>query len=175
MENNNKVSRYYGKLPPEMLSDLDALLVKMRRVNRKVVTKKTINRKDIIPLPDDESVRLWGYLRHCCSMVTTWPNVRKAIATIAGKSSMTYDEVRDDCIDSLTTHVYTYAWRKYRHSEDCGIVFKTAEFGYKAWISSQNMFHDGVELSKNIFFADNPSCGNKVSCSAKSADTTFYS
>ena len=80
MENNNKVSRYYGKLPPEMLSDLDALLVKMRRVNRKVVTKKTINRKDIVPLPDDEYVRLWGYLRHCCSMVTTW-RTRKSATT----------------------------------------------------------------------------------------------
>lgn len=167
--------RFYGKLPPEMLADLDSLLIKLRRINRKVLKQKTVKRSEIRPLPDDEYLRLWGYLRHCCSLVTTWPNIRKAIAAIAEKSDRTEDDVRNECVDSLTTHVYTYAWRKYRHSEDCGLVFTTAEFGYKAWITSQNLFHDGVELSKNIFYADNPSCGNKVSSSAKTTDAPFYS
>ena len=163
MENNNKVSRYYGKLPPEMLSDLDALLIKLRRVNRKVLSQKTIRRTDIRPLPDDEYVRLWGYLRHCCSLVTTWPNVRKAISSIAEKCSMDIDAVREDCIDSLTTFVYTYSWRKYRHSEDCGLVFSTAEFGYKTWVTQQNVYHNGVDLSVDLFRSDNPSSGGKVS------------
>ena len=146
-----------------MLSDLDSLLVKLRRINRKVLKQKTIKRTEIRALPDGEYLRLWGYLRHCCSLVTTWPNVRKAIAAIADKSSRTEDDVRDECIDALTTHVYTYAWRKYRHSYDCGLVFTTAEFGYKTWITSQNMFHDGVDLSRELFASDNPSCGRKVS------------
>lgn len=161
--NDSRWNRFYGKLPPEMLSDLDSLLVKLRRINRKVLKQKTIKRTEIRALPDGEYLRLWGYLRHCCSLVTTWPNVRKAIAAIADKSSRTEDDVRDECIDALTTHVYTYAWRKYRHSDDCGLVFATAEFGYKTWITSQNMFHDGVDLSRELFASDNPSCGRKVS------------
>lgn len=161
--NDSRWNRFYGKLPPEMLSDLDSLIVKLRRINRKVLKQKTIKSTEIRTLPDDEYLRLWGYIRHCCSLVTTWPNVRKAIAAIADKSSRTEDDVRDECIDAITTHVYTYAWRKYRHSEDCGLVFKTAEFGYKTWITSQNMFHDGVDLSRELFASDNPSCGRKVS------------
>ena len=161
--NDSKTGRFYGKLPPEMLADLDFLLIKLRRINRKVLKQKTIKRTEIRALPDGEYLRLWGYLRHCCSLVTTWPNVRRAISAIADKSSRTEDDVREECIDVLTTHVYTYSWRKYRHSEDCGLVFTTAEFGYKGWITSQNLYHDGVEFSRELFASDNPSCGGKVS------------
>ena len=155
--------RFYGKLPSEMLADLDSLLIKLRKINRKVLKQKTVKRSEIRPLPDDEYLRLWGYLRHCCSLVTTWTNVRMAISAIAEKSSRTEDDVRDECIDAMTTHVYTYSWRKYRHSEDCGLVFSTAEFGYKSWVSSQNLYHDGVEFSRELFASDNPSCGRKIS------------
>lgn len=161
--NDARKGRFYGKLPPEMLADLDYLLVKLRRINRKVLKQKTIKSTEIVALPEFEYLRLWGYLRHCCSLVTTWPNVRRAISAIADKSFRTEEDVRDECIDTITTHVYTYAWRKYRHSEDCGLVFKTAEFGYKTWITSQNMFHEGVDLSREIFASDNPSCGSKMS------------
>lgn len=157
--------KYYGKLSPEMLADMDAMLQRLRRMNRGLLKNATIKRGDIRPLPDADYVRLWGYLRHCCTLVASWPNVRKAIAAIADASGRDFDSLRDECIDSMTVHVYTYAWRKYRHSDECGLVFSTAEFGFKAWITSQNMYHGGISLSGELFMADNPSCGSKVNTS----------
>ena len=57
-------SRFFGKLPPEMLAYLDSLLIKLRKINRKVLKQKTVKRTEIKALPDDEYLRLWGYLRH---------------------------------------------------------------------------------------------------------------
>lgn len=157
-----KIAKYYGKLPSVMLADLDALLLKLRRKNRKLLRNATIKRSEISPLPDDEFIRLWGYMRHCCSMVASWPNVSKSIAVIADKSGRDVDGVREECIDSMTVHVYTYAWRKYKHSEECGLVFSTAEFGYKAWISSQNAFHEGESAAESLFVEEKLTGGSKV-------------
>ena len=157
------VCRYYGKLNPLMLADLDGLLLKMRTINKKALRNKTIKRTEIKALPEDDYLRLWGYLRHCCSLVITWPNVKRAIETIAFKSGRTFDDLSEECIDSMTTHVYTYAWRKYKHSEDCGYVFSTAEYGYKAWVSSQNLYHRGGDAAMELFMAESRSCGCKIS------------
>lgn len=153
----------YGKLPESMLADLDGLLLKLRRINRKGLKGQSIKASDIRALPEDENSRLWGYLRHCCTMVAGWPNISKAIAVMASRSNRDFANLREECIDSMTIHVYTYAWRKYRHSSECGLVFKTAEFGYKSWISSQNVYEAGTESFRKQFEDENPSCGRKVS------------
>lgn len=153
---------FYGKFPSAELVDLDSLLVKMRRKNRSLLKRKIIKTTEIRPLCDAEYVRLWGYIRHCCDMVTTWPNIRKAIGVISEKSGRALDDLKDECVDSMTVFVYTYVWRKYVHSDDCGLVFSTAVFGYKSWITSQNAYHSGIDLSIDVFNADNPSRGHKV-------------
>ena len=156
------VSRFYGKLPPEALADLDGLLLKLRNKNKDLLKKKIIKKTEIKPLCDEEYLRLWGYIRHCCDMVTTWPNIRKAIGVISDKSGRSFESTHDECVDSMTVFVYTYAWRKYESSEDCGYVFSTAEYGYKSWIAAQNIYHSGVDAAKEAFEAENPSSGRKV-------------
>jgi hypothetical protein len=166
-------SKYYGKLPPECLRDLDSLLIKMRRINRKNAGRKVIRRNEIVPLPNDEFVRLWGYIRHCCQLATSWPNVRSAIRVVATNSSRDFEDVLNECIDSMTIHVYTYSWRRYRHSDECGYVFKTAEYGYKSWIESQNAYMLGEDAALVIHQEETYS-GRKVSGenSRKSADVS---
>lgn len=154
-------SKYYGKLSPECLRDLDALLIKLRQLNKVHEGKRVIPRNEIIPLPDSEYLRLWGYLEHCCLLATNWKNIRDAISCIADKSGRDFEDVQEECINSMTIHTYTYAWRHYEHSEECGYVFKTAEFGYRAWVEEQNKFHDGVALAFDQHIADN-NCGRKV-------------
>lgn len=160
---NNAIRKYYGKLPDDMLKDMDGMLLKLKRLNRGLLSRKTIKSSEIRPLGAEEYCRLWGYIRHCCSMVTSWPNIRKALLVIADKSGRSFDDVKDECIDSMTIHVYLYSWRKYRHSEDCAYVFTTAEFGYKSWITRQNEYNAGTEAAETILCMDNPSCGWKVS------------
>lgn len=156
-----KQSKYYGKLSPECLVDLDALLIKLRQLNQCHAGKRIIPRNEIVPLPEDEYLRLWGYLRHCCLLTTSWKNIKDAISCIADKSGRTFEEVQEECIDSMTIHVYTYAWRHYEHSEECGYVFTTAEFGYRAWIEEQNKFHKGVDAALEQH-KDGNNCGRKV-------------
>ena len=146
----NRKSKYYGKLTPECLKDLDALLIRMRLINRKNARKKVIRMSDIVSLPDGDYIRLWGYIRHCCQLATSWPNVRKSISVVAEKSGREFHDVMAECIDSMTIHVYTYAWRHYRHSEECGYVFSTAEYGYKSWITSQNSYMMGEIAAAKI-------------------------
>lgn len=156
-----KQSKYYGKLSPECLVDLDALLIKLRQLNQCHAGKRIIPRNEIVPLPENEYLRLWGYLRHCCLLATNWKNIKDAISCIADKSGRTFEEVQEECIDSMTIHVYTYAWRHYEHSEECGYVFTTAEFGYRAWIEEQNKFHKGVDAALEQH-EDRNNCGRKV-------------
>ena len=75
-----RVSKFYGKLPPNVVEDLDGLLLKMKETNKKLLKKKVIDASEIKPLSDEEYLRLWGYIRHCCDLVSTWKNVRNAIA-----------------------------------------------------------------------------------------------
>lgn len=154
-------SRYYGKLPAECLEDLDGLLLKMKKINRKHRGKKVIKGNEIDRLPDDEFLRLWGYIRHCCQLVTGWKNVKDALKVIASNSGRPFEEVLDECIDSMTIHVYTYSWRKYRHSVDCAYVFSTAEFGFKSWISAQNRFSSGIDIAK-VLHDEDTYAGRKV-------------
>lgn len=168
MNNDNKqqaprgIRGFYGKFPSYILADLDGLLIKLKKINKKLLKKKVIKKTEISPLCDEEYLRLWGYIRHCCDMVTTWPNVRKAIGVIAEKSGRSFESLQEECVDSMTVFVYTYAWRKYEHSEDCGYVFSTAEYGYKSWIAAQNQYHSGAVAAKEVFEADNTSGGRKV-------------
>lgn len=157
-----RVSKFYGKLPPNVVEDLDGLLLKMKETNKKLLKKKVIDASEIKPLSDEEYLRLWGYIRHCCDLVSTWKNVRNAICVFAEKSGRSFDSLHDEFVDSMTVFVYTYAWRKYVHSEDCGYVFKTAEYGYKSWAYAQNSFHSGAVAAKELHDADNPSSGRKV-------------
>lgn len=157
-----KFSSFYGKLPKDCIETLDSLLLKMKRLNRRNAGKHVIRTEEIVPLPDDEYVRLWGYIRHCCKLVATWKNVRSAICVVAEKSGRSFDDVHDECVDSMTIHVYTYAWRKYRHSEDCNYVFSTATYGYLAWIDEQNRFNAGIVAEMERVAVENGS-GRKVS------------
>lgn len=138
---------YYGKLSPECLAELDSLLLKLKEANKCHEGKKIIHRDEIVPLPDEEYLKLWEYLRHCCLLVASWPNKRKAISIIAEKRGVQVDEVRDECVDSMTIHCYVYAWRKYQHSTECNYVFATAKFGYQTWIEEQQKFYNGVDVA----------------------------
>lgn len=150
-----KKSKYYGKLSPECLADLDALLLKLRKLNEQHSGKRVILRNEIVPLPDDEYLRLWGYLKHCCLLVTNWKNIKDAISCVATRSGRDFEDVQEECIESMTIHVYTYVWRHYEHSEECGYVFTTAQFGYKAWIDEQNRFHKGVDIALEDYVEEN--------------------
>lgn len=158
--------KYYGKLPPEIVADLDKLLLKLQAKNRTLLKKKVIKSTEfeqIKTLDHDENIRLWEYIRHCCDLVSTWPNVRRAIGVFSEKSGMSFESLHEEFVNSVTTFVYTYAWRKYKHSDDCEYVFSTAIYGYKAWAYEQNCFHSGSVAAKELFDADNPSSGRKVS------------
>ena len=129
---------YYGKLSPECLQELDSLLLELKELNAVHGGKRVIRRTEIVPLPDDKYLKLWGYLTHCCKLASNWDNVKQAINTIASRTNRSFKEVQEECVLSMTIHAYTYAWRHYEHSEDCGYVFRTATFGYRAWIEEQN-------------------------------------
>ena len=159
------VKPYYGKLPGEELSNFDTLLLKMKRRNRANLKRKIIRRNEIVPLNDDEYVLLWGYIRHCCQLVANWKNVCDAIKVVASQSGRQFSDVMDECVDSMSIHVYTYAWRKYRHSADCAYVFSTAEYGFKSWIEGQNKFILGVDAAVTMHQEDLLG-GRKVSCAS---------
>ena len=102
----NRKSKYYGKLTPECLKDLDALLIRMRLINRKNARKKVIRMSDIVSLPDGDYIRLWGYIRHCCQLATSWPNVRKSISVVAEKSGREFHDVMAECRQHDYTRVH---------------------------------------------------------------------
>lgn len=156
---------FYGKLPPEALADLDRLLLKLRETNSALAGRRVIRREEIVPLPDDEYVRLWDYLRHCCHLAASWPNKMAAIRAIAGKRNMSFREVQEEAVDSMTIHCYTYAWRHYRHPDDgdsSAYVLSTAKFGWLSWIEEQNNFHCGIDSALRDFMEEADKCGHKV-------------
>lgn len=134
----------------EERNELDGLLLKMRQANRKNAKRKVIPAEDIVPLGAVENMRLWELIRNCCKLVTTWGNVNSAIRTVAAKANERYEDALEECINSMTMHVYTYAWRKYSHSEDCAYCFSTAIFGFKTWICSENGFQNGIDFMKGL-------------------------
>lgn len=158
-----KISKYYGKLSPELLKDLDALILKLKEINKvnKVGKgRKIVRRSEIVPLPEDEYVRLWGYLRHCCLLAANWKNIRDAIKVVADSSGRSFEDVQAECVETMTIHVYTYVWRHYEHSEECNYVFTTATFGYKSWIEEQNCYIAGIEAARKMTEKDD--VGHKV-------------
>lgn len=158
-----KLSRFYGKLTKECLEGMDRLLLAMKAINKENLKRRVIRRSEIVMLPEGEYLQLWGWLRHCCVLVASWPNISEAISTIAKKREMAFDEVKDEAVDSMTIHCITYAWRKYEHSEDCGYVLSTAMFGWQSWIEEQNSYHDGIAEMIGEEEQRRPSCGHKVS------------
>lgn len=155
-------SKLYGKLSPESLKELDALLLKLKELNSHLSGQKRIRREEIVPLPEKEYLKLWEYLRHCCKLMTCWTNVMRAIKVIASKRGMSFEEVQEECVDSLAIHCYIYAWRHYEHSDDCEYVLSTAKFGWKAWITEQNNYHAGVDKALEDFMEETPTHGRKV-------------
>ena len=155
-----KISKYYGKLAPELLKDLDALILKLKEANRVHEGKRIIRRSEIVPLPDEEYVRLWGYLRHCCLLAANWKNIRDAIKVVADSSGRSFEDVQEECVDTMTIHVYTYVWRHYEHSDECSYVFTTATFGYKSWIEEQNCYMAGTEAAREM--AEEDDVGHKI-------------
>lgn len=156
-----KNSKFYGKLEPAVLQELDGLLLKLKELNKENLKNRVIKRSEIVPLPEKEYLRFWDLIRHCCLLVTSWPNIKKAIGVIASKSGREPADVQEECVDTMTIHVYTYAWRHYEHSEECEYVFSTATFGWKAWIEEQNNYHKGFECAaEDKEIEDN--CGHKV-------------
>lgn len=156
-----KNSKFYGKLEPAFLQELDGLLLKLKELNKENLTRRVIKRSEIVPLPEKEYVRFWSIIRHCCMLVASWPNIKKAIGVIASKSGRMDEDVRDEAVDSMTIHVYTYAWRHYQHSEECEYVFSTATFGWKAWIEEQNNYHLVLENALDEMELEDD-CGHKV-------------
>ena len=135
----------------------------MKALNNDNLKRRVIHRKDIVMLPDKEYLRLYGYLRHCCTLVASWPNMTRSIDTISRKRCMPFDEVKDEAVDSMTIHCITYVWRKYRHSDDFGYVLSTARFGWMSWIEEQNMYHDGIDEMVDMMEDTRLDCGHKVS------------
>ena len=145
-----KVESYYGKLPPESLKELDSLLLELKEANSANKGKRVISRSEIVSLPEDKYLKLWGYLNHCCKLVSNWDNVNKAIRVIASKTMRPFSEVQEECIMSMTIHVYTYAWRHYEHSEDSSAyVLSTAKFGFCSWIKEQNSYFNGIAIARS--------------------------
>lgn len=171
----NEVKKYYGKLPPKDRRRMDELLLKMQRLNSEQLKKRIVLKNEIVPLPDDEYVELWGYLRHCCTLVASWPNNARAIRTIASYRGMDDEETRDEAIDSMTIHCYTYAWRHYDSKKasyahcgpmeeelECGYVLSTAKFGFKTWLSEQNRYNSGIKFEVEEAYLKEPHKGRKV-------------
>ena len=157
-----KLSRFYGKLPEGCMKGMDRLLLVMKALNKENLKRRVIRRHEIVMLPEKEYMELWGYIRHCCTLVASWPNMTNAISTIAVKRGMDFNEVKEEAVDSMTIHCMTYAWRHYEHSEDCGYVLSTANFGWQSWIEEQNAYHDGIDEMIDEAEQRNPSTGHKV-------------
>jgi hypothetical protein len=134
----------------EERNELDALLLKMQRANRRNRKRKVIRADEIVPLGAADNARLWELIRKCCRLVTTWGNINSAIRTVAAKANERFEDALEECVNSMSMHVYTYSWRKYRHSEDCAYCFNTAIFGFKTWICSENGYHDGIDFMKGL-------------------------
>lgn len=178
----NTVKKYYGKLPPHERQRMDELLLKMQRLNSEQLKKRVILKDEIVPLPESEYIELWGYLRHCCTLVASWPNKARAIRTIASYRGMDVDETRDEAIDSMTIHCYTYVWRHYDSKKascaaetscykgdglteeelDCGYVLSTAKFGFQTWLAEQNRYNSGIKFEIEEAYLKEPHKGRKV-------------
>lgn len=142
-------SRFYIQLPLERREEIDSLLLELKECNSVNRGKRKLRRDEIVPLPPGKSEKLWNHIMYCAGLASNWSNVRSAISAIATKTSRTFKEVQDECRLSIAIHIYTYVWRHYEHSEDLGIMFKTAEYGYKSWICEQNAYCFGVEYEKD--------------------------
>lgn len=172
----NTVKKYYGKLPPHERQRMDELLLKMQRLNSEQLKKRVILKEEIVPLPEAEYIELWGYLRHCCMLVASWPNKARAIRTIASYRGMDVDETRDEAIDSMTIHCYTYVWRHYDSKKasydkeisptgemlECGYVLSTAKFGFQTWLTEQNRYNSGIKFEIEEAYLKEPHKGRKV-------------
>lgn len=158
-----KIEQFYGRLTPNNLSRLDTLLLELQRLNKVNLASKKIDPKNIVSLPDSDYLELWGYIRHCCVLATNWPNKRRAVRMVASKRGMSFEDVMDEAVDSLTIHCYTYAWRHYTHSErPDAYIFSTAKFGWLTWIEEQNNFHAGIEDAIERQHAEETRCGRQV-------------
>lgn len=157
------IESFYGKLSQECLDSMDRLLLKLQELNKDKLGRHKIPRDEIAPLPDKEYLELWGYLRHCCHLASSWPNKMSAIKVIANKRGMSFKEVQDEAVDSMTIHCYVYAWRHYQHSEDSSAyVLSTAKFGWLSWIEEQNNYHLGIEDAVEKARLEARRCGHKV-------------
>lgn len=159
-----KVEKFYAKLSPECQADMEALIFELKDLNNEVHKgKRCIAKAEIVPLPDDKYTRLWGYLRHCCHLVACWPNKRRAIETIASKRHMDIDEVRDEAVDSMAIHCYTYVWRHYEHSDEpTAYILATAKYGWLDWITEQNNFHSGIDDAREEQEFEMHRCGRRT-------------
>lgn len=158
-----KLQTFYKKLSPECQADMESLILELKELNSVHDGKRCIAKAEIVPLPDDKYIRLWEYLRHCCLLVACWPNNRRALETMAGKRGMSFTDVQDEAVDSMTIHCYTYVWRHYIHTDEpTAYVLSTAKYGWKDWITEQNNYHCGIDDARQEQAFEDSRCGHKV-------------
>lgn len=139
-----------GKLSREQLDDLDSLILKLKALNTHQLSKwKVIPCDKIVPLPDDENKRLWAYLRHYSKLTVMFPgNIRVIRGIHQADDTTSMDCLIDDATMEVALWVYRFVWRQYEHSEECGYVFTTANYGFMAWSTAHRNWSYGKDSFK---------------------------
>lgn len=144
--------KFKGRLNKDQLADFDSLLLKLKEING----GQTLEKGTVIPLdkmavlPDDENRRLWEYIKHYSKLVVMYPKNLEVVRGIHHFDDTTsLDVLIDEATMDVAIWVYRFAWRQYRHSEDCGYVFTTGGFGFQSWAMSRKTWSDGVDSYKS--------------------------
>lgn len=140
-----------GKLSKDQLADFDALLLELQGLNAEnLANSKVISMDRIVPLPKGKNERLWDYIRHYSRLVCMYPNNKKTLMGIASyDDSISLSELIDDAVMDVSIWVYRFAWRQYRHSEECGYVFTTANYGFMSWSTGKKIWSEQKDSYKD--------------------------
>lgn len=145
------MKRLKGKLSKDQLADFDSLLLELKALNAaNLSNSKVIPIDRIVPLAKEKNERLWEYIRHYSRLVCMYPNNKKTLRGIAAfDDTVDMNDLVDDAVMDVSIWVYRFAWRQYVHSEECGYVFTTANFGFMAWSTGKKMWSDGKDSYKD--------------------------
>lgn len=139
-----------GKLSRAQLDDLDSLLLEMKALNKDQLQKgRAIALDKIVTLDKDKNERFWAYIRHYAKLVVMFPNNLKTIRSIVQHDDTTsMDCLIDDATMEVALWVYRFVWRQYEHSDECGYVFTTANYGFMAWSTAHRNWSFGKDSFK---------------------------
>lgn len=134
--------RSKDKLSPGELKDLNSLLLEMREVNSG--HKKRMSDEDIKILSPEKNDRLWDYLMRISMLVCMYPNhVQFMRFIILCDNRIDLDDLVKEAQLDCAYWAYRHSWRKYESTEDCGMVYSTANFGFLSW---QNHYKNKLKL-----------------------------